>query len=225
MRHSMAASSPKSLSSLLAAVTLAEEISRDVSARQSLIAPRPLGAALKRQSWQEHSHVAIFRAARQCLPRKASCPPPLQRALQGYSARLHADIDRNDLAGSIVGLQCVLEGLGAVALQPPPGALAAFAERCLPVRSFILHQELGHQRLGEVWLPRLDATPARLLSAARAYTELAQAVLQAGLATLDCLAADAGHYEQAVRAHLKSTELLVGRDEETALAAFVPTGN
>lgn len=211
-----AAVSPHSLSPLLAAVTLAEEISRDVSARQALIAPPALGRALKRQSRQEARHAAVFRVALKCLPGTAACPAPLERALRRYAAQLHADLDRNDLAASMVGLHCVLEGLGAVALQPPPGELATLAERMVPVRSFILHQERGHQRLGEVWVPRLSPDRAALSQALQGYDELAQSVLAAGLETLDCLANDSQHYQVAVTAHLNSTALLLGRDQPVA---------
>jgi len=203
------------LSPLLAAVTIAEEISRDVSARQTLLAPWPLSRALKRQSWQETSHAAVFRAALQYLPGQPSCPAPLEKALRSYAAQLHADLDREDLPASMVGLHCVLERLGTVALQPPPGELARLADRVVPVRSFILHQELGHQRLGEVWVPRLVAEPARLGSALGIYVELAEAVLQAGLNTLNCLVVDADQYREAVRAHLRSAKtLLSGRQPD-----------
>jgi len=212
MNDRAGAMSAHDLSPLLSAVTLAEEISRDVSARQALLAPWPLSRALRRQSWQETSHAAVFRTALQYLPGKSSCPEPLQKALRTYAAQLHADLDRNALAASMVGLHCVLEGLGAVALQPPPGELARLADRVVPVRSFILHQELGHQRLGEVWVSRLVAEPARLGSALGIYIELAEAVLQAGLITLNCLAVDGDYYREAVRAHLRSAKsLLSGR--------------
>jgi hypothetical protein len=96
-------------------------------------------------------------------------------------------------------------------LQPPPVKLAALADRYLPARSFILHQELGHQRLGEVWVSRLVAEPARLGSALRIYVDLAEDVLQAGLNTLECLATDSEHYRDAVRAHLSATETMLSR--------------
>lgn len=118
------AMSAHDLSPLLAAVTLAEEISRDVSARQALLAPWPLSRALKHQSWQETAHAAVFRTALQYLPGRASCPALLEKALRRYAAQLHADLS--------------------------------------------------------------------------IYVELAEAVLQAGLNTLDCLASDGNHYREAV---------------------------
>lgn len=207
--------SPHSLSPLLAAVTLAEEISRDVSARQALLAPAPLKGALTRQCWQETAHAALFGTALHYLPGPASCPASLGKALRRYAAQLHDDLDHNDLAASMIGLHCVLEGLGAIALQPPPGELATLADRHLPVRSFILHQELGHQRLGELWVPRLAIEPASLRSALRIYVGLAEDVLQAGLSTLDCLTNDSAHYRRAVRSHLSATEALLSRRLET----------
>lgn len=223
MNDRTAALSSHGLAPLLAAVTLAEQISRDISARQALLAPLPLGRALARQSWQETTHAAIFRTALQCLPGRAACPPALEHALRRYAAQLHDDLDRGDLAASMIGLHCVLEGLGAVALRPPPGALAKLADRIVPVRSFILHQELGHQRLGQIWVERLGADPASLRTALRTYVELAETSLQAGLNTLDCLAADRAYYEDAVRAHLKSTETLLGRrDTHTTFPGSAP---
>lgn len=222
MNHRSAALPPHSLGPLLAAVTLAEEISRDISARQALLAPAPLGRALARQSWQETVHAAVFRSALQCLPGRAACPAALEQALRRYAAQLHDDLDRNDLAASMIGLHCVLEGFGAVALRPPPGALARLADRIVPVRSFILHQELGHQRLGQVWVERLGGDPAGLDAALRIYVELAEASLQAGLNTLECLAADREYYEGAVRAHLDSVGTLLGRDAQVAFRDSIP---
>jgi hypothetical protein len=217
MDDRVAALSPHSLSPLLAALTLAEEISRDISARQALLAPSPLRRALQRQSWQETAHAAVFRAALQCLPGRAACPGALEKSLRRYATQLHADIDRGNLTASLIGLHCVLEGLGAVALQPPPGQLAKLADRVVPVRSFILHQELGHQRLGQAWVRRLGAEPAGLDTALRVYGELAEASLQAGLDTLDCLAADRDYYQDAVRAHLRSTETLLRHRDAPAM--------
>jgi hypothetical protein len=199
-----------SLSPLLAAITLAEEISRDVSARQASIARLPLRLALKQQSWQETAHAAAFRTALQFVP-GPPCPAPVAKALHRFSRELHADLDRKALAASMIGMQCVLEGLGAVALQPPPGEVATLADRIFPLRAIVLHQELGHQRLGEAWVPRLGIEPVRLHKTLNIYLELAQALLDAGLSTLDCLAGARAHYQDAVEAHFRATTDLFSR--------------
>lgn len=197
--------SVRALAPLLAAITLAEEISRDVTARQALLAPPRLRGTLRQQSWQEAAHATVFRTALHCTPKRSSCPPRLQAALGLYAARLHADLDRGALAASMVGLHCVLEGVAAVALEPPPRALAQLADQVVPLRAFILQQEQGHQRLGEVWVPRLVPEPAALVGSARDYCELAEGLLTAGLATLECLDQDSGHYRERVRSHLRAT--------------------
>jgi hypothetical protein len=94
MNDRTAGISPHSLSPLLAAVTLAEEISREISARQAPLAPMPLRRALMRQSWQETAHAVVFGTALQYLPGPASCPAPLGKALRRYAAQLHADLDK-----------------------------------------------------------------------------------------------------------------------------------
>lgn len=201
----------KEMVPLLAAITLAEEISRDVTARQALLAPPRLRQTLRRQSWQEAAHAAVFRSASCCIPGHFECPPPVRAALQDYAARLHADLDRGALASSIVGLHCVLEGFAAVALQVPPGALGSAADELVPLRSFILHQEQAHQRLGEIWAPRLLPDPPALARSAREYGALSQALLAAGLAHLDCLRENADHYERQVGDHLRRAVLLLER--------------
>lgn len=196
--------SMRAIAPLLAAITLAEEISRDVTARQALLAPRRLRQTLRRQSWQEAAHAALFRSALQCIPGQFPCPAPVEAALQDYAARLHSELDRGHLALSMVGLHCVLEGFAAVALQAPPGLLASTADALVPLRSFILHQEQAHQRLGEVWAPRLLPDAQALARSAGDYCALSAALLEAGLTEFVCLHDEAGHYRCHVERHLRA---------------------
>lgn len=220
-----AALSLRVLAPLLAAITLAEEISRDVTARQALLAPARLRQTLRRQSWQEASHAAVFRTALQCIPGRFVCPPKVRSALEEYAARLHSDLDRGGLAVSMVGLHCVLEGFAAVALQAPPGMLASSADQLVPLRSFILHQEQAHQRLGEVWVPRLLADPRALTRSAREYCSLAQVLLETGLAHLECLHEDAYHYRRTVADHLHTAVHRLERtDPDRLLDATLSVG-
>lgn len=188
---------------LLAAMTLAEEISRDVALRQAALAPAALAGTLALQGRQEALHAAMFRGALQGLPGTAPCPAPVERALLAFRQRLMADLDDGCLAQSMLGLQCVLERLACVALEPPPGELARLADRTVPLRSFVLHQESAHRTLGDVWVPRLaDPGAAPLQEAGEEYVGLALEVLDAGLRTLPCLAQDAAHYRATVRREL-----------------------
>lgn len=194
---------PQDLRPLLAAIVSAEELTRDISLQQARLAPPPLARALAQQSRQEALHAVTFRAAHGCLPGNASCPARVQRAMGAFRARLQADLDSGRLAASLLGLQCVLEGVACVALAPPPGELARLADRLVPLRSLVAHQESAHHRLGEVWVARLAPAAGPALAAAAAdYAVLARELVEAGLDTLACLAADAQHYRIAMSQQL-----------------------
>lgn len=210
------------LGPLLAAITQAEELSRDISARQALLAPARLRRTLQQQSWQEAAHATVFRTALQCLPGRFSCPPAVQAALHAYARRLHRDLDRGALAESLIGLQCVLEALAGVALQPPPGALARRADALVPLRPFILHQEQGHERLGQAWAPRLLPDAAARLRCAEGYRALALPLLEAGLGELECLHQDSGPLRHRVRAHLDAAQAQLTHDASPAATAPGP---
>ncbi|MEJ7931098.1 hypothetical protein WG922_14065 [Ramlibacter sp. AN1015] len=195
--------SASDLGPLLAAIARAEAISRDVALRQSRLAPAPLARALAQQARQEAAHATLFGAAAAALPGGARCPPRVERALQAFRVRLERDLDRAELAGTLVGLQGVLESLACVALEPPPGELARLADRLVPLRLLVLRQEDAHHQLGERWIGRLVSDPAQALAPARlAYTALAADLLDAGLAELACLAGDAPHYRTAIATRL-----------------------
>ncbi len=202
------------LAPLLWAVKLGEDLSRDISLRQAALAPTPpLARALGLQSRQEAVHSMLFGAALRCLPRRSACPPRLQAALDEFGTRLRADAAAGRLAATLVGLQCVLEGLATAALRPVEGELSRLGERLVPLRPLILHQEEAHHRLGEVWVPRLagpagEAAARSLAAAVRDYAALGEAVAEAGLATFDSRAAEHALYARASGEHLAEVRAL-----------------
>jgi len=199
----------KALSPIMMAARRTEQIARDVSKRQAELATTAgLRQALRQQSCQEAAHAAGFDAALQYLG-ESSAPLCMLDALEDLAARLHADLDRGDLPSSMIGLQYVLEGLGSIALEPPPGDLARLGDKFVPLRKLVLHQEMGHRRLGEVWVPRFAAAlstyeRSRLSAAGRDYAALANAVVEAGLPLLEGLDTDRDHYLRASRAFVTS---------------------
>lgn len=190
---------------LLAAAREAEHVARDIAAAQARIAPAAaLQRALYHQSRQEAVHAAAFTAALACLPGRAACPPRLANALAGFRQRLEADVAAGRLAASLFGLQHVLEALGHVALQPPGGELAGLGDQLVPLRGLLAQQELGHRRLGEVWVPRLaqrlDAQQRRALrDAGSGYLDLAREAVDAGLDACAGFADDRRYYAQATQ--------------------------
>lgn len=199
----------RALGPIMIAARRTEEIARDVARRQSDLAPTPaLRHALLQQSRQESAHAAGFAAASAYLG-PATAPHRMLQALEQLGARLHADIDAGDLGSSMIGLQYVLEGLGSIALEPPPGELARIGDKFVPLREMVLHQEQGHRRLGEVWVPRIAATVterqrSRMEAAGRDYAAIAHSVVEAGLPLLADLNTDYAHYERMSRAFVTS---------------------
>ncbi|MEP7058195.1 MAG: hypothetical protein ABI809_10540 [Caldimonas sp.] len=191
------------LAPLLVAVVAFEEMSRDVTRLQSAIAPTPgLARALLRQSRQEAMHAAVFRGALRLTGIRADCPPRLATGLAQVRLRLQDDLRRGDLGSSMLGLHCVMEGLGSTALQPPAGDLGRLGDRLVPLRALILEQELAHQQLGERWIERMAGERSELRVACQVYVELAEAIVDAGLDAFGGYSADEAAYRIDSAAHL-----------------------
>ena len=193
------------IAQFFAGMLRAEEISRDVARRQALIAP---GAAMRRflalQSRQEALHARAFRAALHLASRRDRCPGALASALDRFAARLHADLDAGSLEGSLIGLQGVLEGIGAVALGAPKTELATIGGRLVPLRQVLLRQEAMHHRCGLHWLAQLCTDRIRdhdaLQRSRRDYADLGEAVLVASVDIFEGFDIDQRLYRDAARA-------------------------
>lgn len=199
----------RALGPIMIAARRTEQIAMEASRRQSELAPTAaLRHALLQQSRQESAHAAGFAAASAYLG-PATAPHRMLQALEHLGARLRADLDAGDLGSSMIGLQFVLEGLGSIALEPPPGELAQIGDKFVPLREMVLHQEQGHRRLGEVWVPRIagaatEGQRRRMEAAGRDYAAIAHDVVEAGLPLLADLNTDYAHYERASRAFVTS---------------------
>lgn len=202
----------RALVPVLQAAQRTEQIARDVSLGQAKLAPLPaLQHALREQSKQEAMHARAFEAALDLLG-TGKPPDRMLDALDDFGRRLTSDLAAGRLACSMFGLQYVLEGLGGVALSPPAGHFAQVGDKFVPLRDLVLHQEIAHRRLGEVWVPRLashldDAGRSELASASREYARLAAAVVDAGLPLLGDLEADRNHYVATAGGFLASLDL------------------
>jgi hypothetical protein len=199
----------KGMAPLLRAARDCERMSREVSWRQSRLAPAPLAAALRAQSRQEAAHAALFDSALTFVPRGRPCPGPLQRRIGEYGRRLHADLDAGRLVESLIGLQCVFEGLAAVALEPPDGELTRMGERFLPLYALVQHQEAAHQRLGTVWVSRLSPQGGSAVAAAwHGYAALAEGLVEAALEAFDGATEDRDDYSRRTRDKLATLRAL-----------------
>jgi hypothetical protein len=193
---------------LFAAARQCERMSCEVSRRQGELArSTPLAHALVAQSRQEAMHAAVFESVLALAPRGIAPPPRLAAAIGDYARRLHTDLDAGDLAASLLGLQCVFEGIAAVALDPREGELTRLGEQFLPPLSLVRRQETAHRRLGEASLARLPVDLARdaaLQSTWLAYLDHAEAMTAAALAEFGGAPADVDHYRVHTRSCLEA---------------------
>ncbi len=160
-----------------------ERIARDVAARQALICGETKAQRFfAMQSAQESLHAATFRAACAVLtPRTHTLQSPAVTALSEYRRHLEHDLASGHLAGSIVGLQIVLEGLGALTLSRMNLALSRHGPRFAAFKRLLEHQEDSHHAFGCRWLARQDpAFLPRLAADAGRYFDLACGVIDGG---------------------------------------------
>lgn len=142
-------------SRLIGVLCAGEELAAHVALSQSRFAPEPwMRRALEAQAQQERGHARAAAAVATLIRGRGRAPAVLAR----LGARLEADLQAGNLAGSLIGLQGVIEHLGETLLERlgrhphPIGALLH------PLRERVLAQERGHARLGAKCLVALAAT-------------------------------------------------------------------
>ncbi len=153
-----------------------ECIARDAAAWQARICSEPKARRFfALQAAQETLHATLFGAAVSVLaPRTSALETPTLSALDRYRKRLEDDLEAGRISSSVVGLQIVLEGLGALTLARMNLALSGHGARFAPCKRLLEHQEDTHHAFGCRWLERqrIESAPA-LAADAREYFELA----------------------------------------------------
>lgn len=161
----------------------AERIACGIAMRQARLCREPRARRFfALQATQEALHATVFHAAATLLaPRGRSLHTPAIAALDDYRQRLDDDLAAGNLAGSVVGLQVVLEGLGDVVLRRLNPELNRHGTRFAPWQKLILAQETSHHAFGCSWVSRSSsaAMPA-LAASARQYLDLGTRLLTAG---------------------------------------------
>lgn len=184
-----------------------ECIARDAAARQALICGEIKAQRFfSMQSTQESLHAALFNAASSVLtPHTGALQTPAVTALRDYRRNLEHDLDCGHLGGSVVGLQIVLEGLGALTLSRMNLALSRHGPRFAPFKRVFEHQEDTHHAFGCRWLARRDpASLPRLAADARRYFDLACGVIDGGDELFGCGTGTPQDYRARLRAALPS---------------------
>lgn len=153
-----------------------ERIAHDVAVRQAAICDNAkAGRFFTLQASQESIHATVFHAATAMLaPRARMMLTNAVTALDTYRRHLAHDLERGHLVSTIIGLQIVLEGLGALTLAHINLALSRYGARFAPYKRLLEQQEDTHHAFGCRWLAHKDAASiTRMAADARRYFELA----------------------------------------------------
>jgi hypothetical protein len=132
-----------------------EALAADCARRQAPLAPsRRAAAFLALQSRQERMHASVFRAGAVLLSGARSGDDD-DRLFAPVRRRLAEDLAAGRFAESLVGMQVVVEALGAVILGELDGALRARGALFAALRHEILREESSHHAFGVRWVKRL----------------------------------------------------------------------
>ena len=171
------------IADLFHALALGERLAQDCACRQAVFAADPdIRHFLTRQAQQEAFHALVLNGAVAVLDSKRNADTPLIQALHAYGARLDSDLDARRFAPSLLGMQVMLEGIGAVVLQKLDVSLSErHSPRFAPFRRLLLQQEDAHHAFGLRTLKQIIAAdPVQveaLRVAARDYLALARELL------------------------------------------------
>jgi hypothetical protein len=193
------------LACLFDALAAGERIARDCAAHQGAICVDPqLRRCFRTQSRQEAVHALVFDTTAALLARDTPPRGRLQDSLAQYRSRLQRDLHAGRLAESLIGLQVVLEGVGAAVLGELDLALARHGDSHPRLRRTLLAQEQAHRDFGVRALARLVRNgrfgAANWRSAADDYRERAVNMLSAAQDLFDAFEVGINGYERMLNA-------------------------
>ena len=197
------------LAHLFQVLVAGEQLAQECVLRQVLLAPeRKTRNFLATQAQQEALHARVFsRAASALAPRGSVSDSPALCAMRHYRERLLADLDDENLGGSLVGMQVVLEGVGAMVLKEIDAVLRRRGDRYAALRRRVLLQEDAHHAFGLRSIERLcaetTAAYAPLVTAGREYVALSDGILTACEELFFYLGADPQFYQPLLPACLR----------------------
>ena len=196
------------LAHLFQVLVAGERLAQECALRQLHLAPeRNTRSFLAAQARQEGLHAWVFHSAASALaPRGSSSDSPALCAMHRYRERLLVDLDSGNLAGSLVGMQVVLEGVGAMVLKEMDTELRRRGDRYAVLRRGLLLQEDAHHAFGLRCIEHLcvetpDAS-ALLAAAGGEYAALSVDILTACEELFLYLGADPQLYQPALPACL-----------------------
>ena len=158
----------------------------------------------KQQARQEHQHALVFGAGILAVDAKGQSGQARARfesAIRRYEAVLKEDLQRCDLAASVLGQQVVLEGFAEHVLVSVDSGIESRGGGYRRIRKTILGQEMAHASFGQRWLGRaVSGEPGlreRLESRAQDYLSLIDGIIRASSEVMEVFEESAEDFRRA----------------------------
>lgn len=188
---------PERLARLCQIMYLGERVAQRCAQQQATLAGDARQSRfLRQQARQEAMHARLFRGIVARLdPRGNHSNIPAAKAMAVYETQLLRDIERRDLAASLLGMQDTLEGIGERMLLASDRFVSGQSARYRRLHRMVVLQEASHHAFGKHWLKRglNDGHASRSITLARErYGILAHDLLSACGDILEDIGIDAG---------------------------------
>lgn len=187
------------LAQLLQFLDLGEQLAHDCAKAQvALASDTRMQTFLAGQAKQEGRHALAFQWTIRWLSPRTPRSPLISLHMTQYRRLLMAAVEQRDFAGSLIGEQIILEGLGEAILQRMETGLTKRKAPFGRLRRMLLHQEEAHHAFGLRTLERMVDTDQvsieRLKEVASPYLELGKAMLFSGQEAFQAIAEDPQDY-------------------------------
>lgn len=151
-----------------------------------------------RQSRQENLHARIFREVIGILSPRGAGPLLGGAPMQRYRRLIEQALRQYDLAGSLLGMQVIMEGVGDVAINSINDGIVTRGLDLKRLRRLVVGQEEAHHDFGVRRLDQLvcqnDGNSLSLQHKAADYLELMDALIGAAVGLFEYFGENANDY-------------------------------
>jgi hypothetical protein len=195
------------LARLLKFIERGERLAHDCAQAQAALAPEAgMQKFLLGQARQEGIHAVSFKWAIGWLAPRHVGDVPFLKPFDQYAKRLHAALQREDFAESLLAEQVILEGLGEALLKKIEAGLINRRAPFQRLRRMLLYQEEAHHAFGvrilQRHMDRQDFSIEHLRTQAQEYIQWADTMVLSVADLFDALDEDPQEYLAEFHRHL-----------------------
>lgn len=192
---------------LLTFIERGERLAHDCAQAQAALTPAAaMRTFLLGQARQEGVHAVCFKWAIGWLAPRHVGEVPFLKPFNQYAKRLHAALQRDDFAESLLAEQIILEGLGEALLKKIEAGLSIRKAPFQKLRRMLIHQEEAHHAFGIRSLPlamsRQEISTERMRRQAEEYIALAEHMIWSVTDLFDAIDEDPKEYLAEFHRHL-----------------------